>query len=160
MDARAAIKLGLEASAMLSLDLLKDLNDQEMMQRPCAGCNHVNWQVGHLVLSENELLNKALPGSVPPLPSGFAEKYSRDTVSSDDAGQFCSKAELIQEFEKQRAATLAALDRQSDEDLDQPTGVDWAPTVGAMLSMQGAHWLMHSGQWTVVRRQLGRKPLF
>ena len=35
-----------------------------------------------------------------------------------------------------------------------------APSVGAAFSMQGGHWLMHAGQWAVVRRQLGREPIF
>ena len=29
-----------------------------------------------------------------------------------------------------------------------------------MLALAGTHWLMHAGQWAVVRRQLGRPPLF
>jgi hypothetical protein len=32
--------------------------------------------------------------------------------------------------------------------------------VGALFSVEGSHWLMHAGQWAVIRRQLGRKPLF
>jgi hypothetical protein len=32
--------------------------------------------------------------------------------------------------------------------------------VGDVFSMQGGHLLMHAGQWAVVRRKLGRKPLF
>ena len=29
-----------------------------------------------------------------------------------------------------------------------------------MFSLFGSHWLMHCGQWAVVRRELGRKPIF
>ncbi len=28
------------------------------------------------------------------------------------------------------------------------------------IAAAGDHWLMHLGQWSVIRRQLGRKPLF
>jgi hypothetical protein len=100
------------------------------------------------------------PGTMPPLPAGFAEKYTKDTATSDNAASFLKKAELLKVFEEQRAGTLKALEKQSDADLDKPTGVAYAPTVGAMFSMQGTHWVMHAGQWAVVRRQLGRKPLF
>ena len=36
----------------------------------------------------------------------------------------------------------------------------FAATVRAMFSGQGMHWMMHAGQWAVVRRKLGRKRLF
>jgi hypothetical protein len=145
---------------MVSMAYLEDLTDQEMMRRPCPGCNHINWQVGHLIATENGMLTKIAPNTTPPLPAGFAEKYSKDTATSDDPKSFCNKDELLRAHRQQRAATLATLDKLSDEQLDAPSGFDFAPTIGSLLSMQGSHWLMHAGQWAVVRRQLGRKPLF
>jgi len=160
MNAREAIKLAIEMGDMVSLPYLEDLNDAELMRRPCPGCNHINWQVGHLIVSENEMMNQAIPGSLPALPTGFAEKYSKETATSDDASKFSKKDELLKIHKAQRAATLAALNKLTDEKLDAGTGLDYAPTLGSVLSMQGSHWLMHAGQWVVVRRQLGRKPLF
>ena len=69
-----------------------------------------------------------------------------------------SKEELMAAYQAQRAATLAALDKQTADDFDKPSGVDYAPTVGAMFAMQGAHWLMHCGQWVIIRR-LNGKPV-
>jgi hypothetical protein len=66
----------------------------------------------------------------------------------------------MQVYQEQRAATLAALEKATDEHLAKETGVEWATTNAALYSMQGSHWLMHAGQWAVVRRMLGRKPLF
>ncbi|HZZ27246.1 MAG TPA: DinB family protein [Pirellulales bacterium] len=160
MNPRQAIKLGIDMGDMVSLPYLEDLTDKEMLQRPCPGCNHINWQVGHLIAAENNMLNQLAPGSLPPLPAGFADKYSKETATSDDPSKFCKKDELLTFHKQQRAATLAALEKMTDDKLDAPTGMDYAPTVGAMFSMQGSHWLMHAGQWAVVRRQLGRKPLF
>ena len=145
---------------LISLAYLEDLTDAEMMKRPFPGCNHITWQVGHLIASEHSMIEKIAPGSVPPLPTGFAEKYTSETSKSDNPGDFHTKAELMAAFESTRAGTLAALARESDADLDKPTGVDYAPTVGAMYELQGSHWLMHVGQWAVVRRQCGRAPLF
>ncbi len=158
MDARDAIKLGIECGGMVSMGYLEDLTDQELMHRPCPGCNHINWQVGHLIVSENQMIGKV--ASMPVLPAGFAEKYTAETSGGDDPKAFVAKAELLRIYQEQRAATLAALAKQTDANLDQPTGVDYAPTVGAMFSMQGSHWMMHAGQWAVVRRELGRKPLY
>ncbi len=160
MNVKDALKLGIDSGKMISLGYLEDLTDQELLHRPAKGANHINWQVGHLIESENQMMNIALPGSMPPLPAGFAEKYTKDTATSDNAATFLKKAELLKVFEQQRAATLKALEKVSEADLDKPTGVDYAPTIGAMFAMQGTHWVMHAGQWAVVRRQLGRKPLF
>jgi hypothetical protein len=160
MDTRAALKQGIDMADMISTSYVEDLTDQELLHRPAPGANHINWQLGHLIASEREMIEIVAPGAMPPLPAGFAAKYTKETAGSDDAKTFATKAELLAAMKEQRAATLAALATQSDADFDKPTGVNYAPTVGAMFSMQGSHWLMHAGQWAVIRRQLGRKPLF
>jgi len=160
MNAKEAIKLSIDSGRMISIGYLEDLTDQELFHRPAKGANHINWQLGHLIQSENEMTNIVAPGAMPPLPAGFAEKYSKDTAVSDDPKSFLKKAELLKVFEEQRAGTLKALEKVSEADLDKPTGVGYAPTVGAMFAMQGPHWVMHAGQWAVIRRQLGRKPLY
>jgi hypothetical protein len=113
-----------------------------------------------LIASEHGMMSKVAPGAMPDLPAGFADKYKSETSTSDDPQAFLSKAELMATYKAQRDATLAALAKCSDADFDKPSGFDWSPTVGSIYSMQGSHWLMHAGQWAVVRRQLGRKPLF
>jgi hypothetical protein len=160
MNTRQAIKLAIDSGDMVSMSYLNDLSDQELFHRPAKGCNHINWQVGHLIASENWLVNQIKPGTMPPLPAGFSEKYTNDTATSDDPTKFCSKAELLAAYKEQRAAALAVLETISDAQFDQPSGVDYAPTWGAVMNLLGGHWLMHAGQWAVVRRQLGRKPLF
>ena len=160
MNARDALKLSIDMGRLVSMAYLEDLTDAEMMRRPHPGCNHINWQVGHLVSSEHALIEKAVPDAMPPLPENFARRYSRQTADLDDPTAFVRKDQLLAVFESQRAGTLEALQRISEPDLDRPTGIDYAPTVGAVFEMQGSHWLMHAGQWAVVRRQLGRIPLF
>ena len=160
MNAKDAIKLSIDAGSMVTTMYLEDLSDADMLVRPCPGCNHINWQVGHLIVSENHMLGMAAPDAVKPLPPGFAEKYTKETATSDDPKTFCTKAELMAVYKEQREATLAALAKATDADLEKPSGVEWAANAAALFSMQGSHWLMHAGQWAVVRRQLGRKPLF
>lgn len=163
MDTKSAIKIALDTANMISTSYLGDLTDDEMMQRPTPGCNHIKWQVGHLIASENQMINQCLPGALPELPAGFADRYSKDTAQSDDPAAFDSKQDLMGIHEKQRAATLAALEavdtaKLSEESPESIRG--YAPNVGAAFLMQDAHWMMHAGQWAVVRRQLGREPLF
>ena len=160
MDTRQGIKLALDMADMISMAYLQDLSDEELLRRASPGINHIKWQLGHLIAAENQMINAVSPGASPELPEGFAERYSKETASSDDPSAFDSKADLLALHEKQRAATLAALEATSDEALDGDSGVEYVPTVGGIFSMQGSHWLMHAGQWAVVRRQLGREPLF
>ncbi len=163
MNGREAIKAGMDMGDMIAMSYIQDLTDEQMMQRPHPECNHLKWQIGHLIASENMMINGVAVGSMPALPDGFAERYSKETATSDDASAFDSKDELLRLYQEQRAGTLAALAECSDEDLDaaSPESMQgYAPNVGAAFSMQGSHWLMHAGQWAVVRRQLGKPPLF
>jgi hypothetical protein len=160
MNAREAIRLSLDTGHMVFSAYLEGLSDADLMRRASPGINHINWQVGHLIVAEHQMVGQACPGTMPALPAGFAEKYSKETAGSDNASQFCSKTELLKVAAEQRAATLAALANLADADLDKQTGIPYAPTVGSLFSLQGSHALMHAGQWAVVRRQLGHPPLF
>jgi hypothetical protein len=160
MNAKQVIKKAIDSSSGICMAYVGDLDDTDLLRRPAPGCNHINWQLGHLIAAEHMMIDKVAPGSIPPLPSGFAEKYTKETASKDEAGAFSSKVDLLRVHQEQRAATLAALEKLSDSDLDKPSGIEWCPTVGETFAGQGTHWLMHAGQWAVVRRQLGRPPLF
>lgn len=163
MNAAQAIQLAIDSGKMISMAYLGDLTDEELLHRPHAGCNHIAWQLGHLIASEHQMIEGVAPGSMPDLPEGFAGKHSKETSASDEGSDFCSKQEYLELFETIRSATLAALEKLSDEDLDKPSPEEmqgYAPTVGAAFDLQGGHWLMHAGQWAVIRRQLGRDPLF
>lgn len=160
MNGSQAIRVGLDMADFVCQAYLADLSDEQLMMRPCEGTNHINWQVGHLIRAEHELISMVAPGQMPALPSGFAERYAKETATSDDAKSFLPKEQLLSVFKTQRAGTLAALEKLSDADLDKPSGVDYAPTVGGIFSMQGSHWLMHAGQWVIVRRKVGKPALF
>ena len=156
MQTRDAIKIGIDAAAFVVNAYLADLSDAELMKRPHPQCNHINWQVGHLIASEHEMLDRFVPGGMPALPEGFADKYQKETGVSDDPSRFATKSELMTAFQTQRDATLKALAQASDADWDKETGVSYAPNVASLYMMQSSHWLMHCGQWVIVRRQLGK----
>ena len=156
MNSREAIKVSADMADYISTAYLGDLSDADFFQRPHSQCNHINWQVGHLIASENQMLNGIVSGGMPSLPEGFAAKYTKETASENEPSKFATKEVLMSTYKAQRAAMLAALEKMSDSQLDTATGVDYAPTVGAMFAMQGSHWLMHCGQWVIVRRNLGK----
>ena len=163
MNTRQGIRLGIETADTIVRSYLKDLTDADLLVRPVPGTNHIAWQLGHLLQAEHEMVEAACPGSMPPLPAGFAEKYTADTSKLDSPGAFHPKSVYMSVYEQQRAATLKALDKLTDADFDKPGPEQFRSflkNVGEVFSMQGSHWLMHAGQWAVVRRKLGHKPLF
>ena len=102
-----------------------------------------------------------VPGA--PLPADFAVKHAKETAGSDDPTAFLTKQQYVDAAAAVRAASLAALEKTSDAQLDQPPPPEFAEftrSVGDLLSLIGTHWTMHLGQWAVIRRKLGRVPLF
>lgn len=160
MNTSQAIQVGLDMADYISMAYLADLTDEQLLHRPCAGANHIAWQIGHLIVSEHDMVEKICPGAMPALPAGFRERYTKETADSDSARQFDSKDALLAAHAAQRAGTLKMLAIQTAADLDKPSGLDYAPTACGVFSMQGSHWLMHAGQWAIIRRQLGKPPLF
>ncbi|WP_166824837.1 DinB family protein [Thalassoroseus pseudoceratinae] len=163
MNAAKALKAGFHTPDIAWKMYLEDLTEEEMMLRPCEGANHIKWQIGHLICSDHRMGSVAFPGQIPDLPDGFADRYTKETASVDDGTAFDSKIELLRVAEEQRSALFAALEQATDAELDRATPEDWqffGPTVGYVIAMIPAHWMMHSGQWAILRRQQGRKPLF
>lgn len=163
MNARDAIKLNLDQATMICNMYLGDLTDKELLVRPVPGCNHIAWQLGHTIVAEHGLVESAYPGTMPKLPDGFAERYTKDTAKLDSASAFHSKAQYLELMQSQRAGTIAQLNKLTDADLDKPgpeKHKDYIKNIGDLFSLQGTHWMMHAGQWAVVRRKLGKKPMF
>ncbi len=163
MDSRDTLRRSLEIADMVALSYLEDLDDADLFVRPVEGANHAAWQLGHLINSEHQLMNGIRPDSMPALPEGFADKYSKETAGIDDPSQFHTKAEYFSLLKQQREGTLSLLDKLSDEDMEQPAPEQFRshfPTVGHIMCLQAIHTTMHSGQWTVLRRKLGKPVLF
>ncbi|MCA9229138.1 MAG: DinB family protein [Planctomycetales bacterium] len=159
MNAQDAIRGTLETGSMVLNSYLGDLSDAELMRRPGKGCNHIAWQLGHLISAECDLLESICPGAAAKLPEGFAEKHSKGTCGEDDASKFCTKAEYLELFEKVHAATLVALQKMSEADLDAEGPEKFRemfPTVGSIFILIASHGMMHAGQLVPLRRELGK----
>jgi hypothetical protein len=163
MDFKDGIRKSMEMADFMVEKYVTDLTPEELLTRPAPAANHVAWQLGHLIAAERMLVEGAVPGSMPPLPAGFAERHTKDTAKSDKPGDFLTKDEYLQLAKEVRAATLKVLDSVPMADLDGPVRGKVPPfvqTVGDCLGTVGSHWMMHSGQWVVLRRKLGRDVMF
>jgi len=142
---------------------LADFSDADLLARPVPAANHPAWQLGHMIVSETNAGNLVRPGSMPELPAGFAERFSKDRARSDNAADFPKKADLLAQFEKTRRATVAWVRKLSPQELDAPSPEKlrgWAPTVGRLALALSGHVAMHIGQFQVARRKLGKPVLF
>lgn len=161
MNAIDAIRSSANLSTMVLNAYISDLDDADLMRRPSDGCNHLAWQLGHLISSEVQLLDTVAPGSGTELPDGFADAHSKEACNKDDPAGFLGKQTYVELFGKVRAASLAALDAYPQSDLDNPAPEDFrefCPTMGDMFTLIATHPMMHAGQFVIVRRQLG-KPI-
>jgi uncharacterized damage-inducible protein DinB len=164
MTGKDAIKYALRSTHGMVGMYLSDLSDADLLVRPVPGANHIAWQLGHLIVAEPHILAALVPGAQwPTLPAGFAEKHTKETSRLDAAGGFFKKNEYLSLYGQVREAAIAALEKLSDADLDRPTTGDmakFAPNVGAMFLLNANHTMMHLGQFTAVRRKLGKPVLF
>ena len=163
MDSKDIIRQTIATTDFVWKGYLADLTDDDLLHRPVSGANHINWQLGHLIVAEHSLCNQITPDVMPSLPDGFTEKYVKETAASDDASDFESKETLLRVQAEQRAGLMKILDGLSDEDLDKPgpeAMKDFFPNVAGLILAADVHWMMHAGQWAVTRRSLGKPPLF
>lgn len=162
MDTKSAIKETFGISNMVLNSYISDLTDAELLRRPGARCNHVAWQLGHLISSECGLLNGIQAEAAPKLPEGFEAKHSRENTGSDNVADFLTKQEYIDLASKVHEAVIACLDAFPDAKLDDPSPEhlrSMFPTLGSMFILIATHSMMHAGQIVPLRRELGKPVL-
>lgn len=153
----------LKLSSATTLAYIADFSDADLLVRPLPGANHAAWQLGHLILAERFIASE-LPGvRYQDLPAGFAEAHGKDRAHATESTGWCTRAEYESLFRATRETTLAAIAKLTDGDFDHPTQSrlkEKAPTLGAVLALLSQHDAMHGGQFTVIRRALGKPVLF
>lgn len=163
MDGKHVLLDGLRVSEMITSMLFGDLTDADLLVRPVAGANHYAWQLGHLIGSMKQMGEMVQPGSMPALPDGFVEKYTKETAGNDNRDDFLTKDEYLELLSQQRDATRKLINdidvNQFDEPGPEPMR-ELVPTVGDVLHLMSLHEIMHLGQLSVIRRQLGKPVMF
>ena len=158
-----AIKTALQQTQQNLAWYVSDFTDAELLVRPLPGANHAAWQIGNVIGGDAFFVNAEMPNAVfPTLPPGFLELHGSKGAANDGPEGFLTKAEYLKLFDETRAATIAALETLSDADLDKPTSEKmraWTPTLGHLFIMASNHTLMHGGQFSVIRRKLGKPVL-
>ena len=159
MNGKDVLRETLNFSTFVLKSYVGDLTDDELLKRPGPGCNHIAFQLGHLISSECMLLNSVSPGSAPELPAGFAEQHSKANAGSDDPAKFLTKQQYLDLADKVHAATLKVIEEYPEPDFHKPGPENFRkmfPTVGSIFMLIANHPLMHAGQFVPVRRALGK----
>ena len=158
----------------MSIDLLKvqlsycqnvvqkhteDIAEDESVSTPAGGGNSMNWQLGHLLVSRNAMLD--LLGGAPALSKEEAAPYARGKKAGEGVAEYLPLATL-----RERHADSGERLMQGLRDLD-PAKVDepapYSPfenpkeTLGTLLGFFFFHESYHTGQTGVVRRLLGKE---
>src|SRR5262245_34678842 len=121
MNGIQAIQSALGATQWLLTMVIEDLSDAELLERPVPGANQIAWQIGHVIAGEIMLGQAQLPQAVyPPLPAGWGDLYGQGGASKDGADGFRPKAEYVRMFNEVRKATIEAVGKLQDSDLDRP----------------------------------------
>ncbi len=163
MTAIESLTFSLNLSQGILLGTLSDLNEGDLQARAVPGSNRLCWQLGHLILSERFLLGEV--GCIyPDLPAGFAEQHANTPeITKSETPLTFTVADYTRLLKETRAVSIAALSKMSEADLDKPnTGhlAPKAPTYGNLVELAAQHFIMHSGQVSVIRRKLGKPVLF
>jgi hypothetical protein len=159
MNTHEAIVSNLHTSRFIMTSYLKDMTDADLIVRPVPSAHHAAWQLGHLILSESQMVNGVKPGTAPALPVEFAARHDKGAAHSSNQGEFYSKEQYLTFMSALREASLALLSQLSEADLSNPGPEamrSYAPKVGSVFLSIANHELMHSGQIAVIRRALGK----
>jgi len=163
VNGKQAIRAALEGTRFTFNLYLQDLADEDLFVRPAPTANHIAWQLGHVIAGDRILVTSQLPEvRFPKVPPRFLEAHSPEGATKNGPDGFLTKCQYLELFDQMRAATMDALDNLTDADLDRPTTgkvAALAPTLGHVFLLISNHTLMHAGQFTVVRRLLGKPVL-
>jgi hypothetical protein len=163
MKTKEAILYVLNSARFITDAYLSDLSDSDILLRPTPEAHHIAWQLGHLLVSEAMMANAVQPGTGVVFPAGFELNHGKEAeYASETSEKFLSLAGYRDLRLKQRQRVLDLVSLISEEDLALPGPEKmraYAPTKGAILLAIGTHELMHSGQWAVTRRLLGKPVL-
>lgn len=158
-----AIQTSLEMTAKDVEWFLGDFSDADMLVRPIPEANHAAWQIGNIITGDYFFVNAVLPHfKLPALPEGFMDQHGTKGAKDNDPKKFLTKDGYLKLFSEVRAATIAALNTLKDSDLDTPTTGDmanFATNNAAVFLIASHHTWMHVGQFSVIRRKLGKPVL-
>jgi uncharacterized damage-inducible protein DinB len=137
---------------------LDGVTHDESLQQPSPAGNCLNWILGHLVASYDNLL-KVLDAERVLTPEQF-EVYDRAAEPLTESTKAMSFDDLREAFGTSHERVVAAIENLPAERLDDPSpfspGKNPNETIGSLLSLFAFHQAYHAGQTGLGRRLVGK----
>lgn len=147
-----------------TVERLADLAPDDWFHMP-AGVTHIAYQVGHLAMAEYRLALLRTRGPRPDddalISPEFIKLFSRTAPVADPAA-YPSPAGIRAAFDRVHERVLAEVPALPEPDWDRPLDLPhrFAKTPLTSLFWCGRHELVHTGQIALLRRLLGKPPLW
>lgn len=143
--------------------IVKDVADDELANRPYEGGNPPGWILGHLAIC-TDYAARALGGSRA-CPREWHVAFAPKTTPSDDAASYPAKSELMTAYDEGHKRVVEALGSAPEELFDKPHGIELLQgsgieTVGDFIGhLMTSHESFHISQLSTWRRLKGLGPL-
>ncbi|MCI0489736.1 MAG: DinB family protein [Blastocatellia bacterium] len=128
------------------------LSHTDSLLQPHPGGNCLNWVLGHIVATRNQVLK--LLGKEPILNEEEAALYKRGSAPIKDGSRALLLEKLLADLDLSQELIVAGLKEASEEDLMAPAGTE---TVGRQLALLHFHEAYHAGQIGLLRRLAGKE---
>ncbi len=128
------------------------LNHEDSLRAPHPGGNCLNWVLGHIVATRNQVM--ALVGEPPVWSAEEAAPYIRGSAPLTAGSPARPFEEIIAALGRSQERILARLARMSEADLAAPAQ---KATVGSKLATLQFHEAYHAGQVGLLRRLVGKQ---
>jgi hypothetical protein len=141
-------------------ELMRDVDDARMAERPAPGMNHPAWIVGHLAVVARH--GSTLLGWPAAGPEGWSKLFGPGSEAAGERGAYPPKDELMAAYRESRGAFLAAAREADPAAMGRPHGIEIAflkeafPTNGVLIAhLLTTHEAVHLGQLSAWRRGMG-----
>lgn len=148
-----------------TLERLHDFHEDEWFAMP-GGVTHAAWQAGHLAMAEYRLCLDRIRGVRPDderiISTEFLMLFGKGSGPNPDPSVYPSRSEIMATLERVHEAALSECATLTDADLDATAlkPHPWFTTKIGSLSWFAAHEMSHAGQLGILRRLLGKKPIW
>ena len=145
----------------MTLKLVADLTDDQLVQQPAPKVNHPAWVLGHLLQVEHAFLSLVTGHPMPDwINDEWKATYGQKSEPVADKTKYKPKSFYIERLAAARELIITGLKSLTPADFQKPhpdpARRDRFPTVGHAIMLYGTwHEAYHAGQLSTWRRVLG-----
>ena len=163
MQSKELLKITLEMSRDMVLQLIEDMKDAPLTFPTANGGCHPLWVLGNVTLAEGTFIREWILGQSNPVAE-WKDIFGAGTEPVASAATYPPLHEVMAKSHEVREATMELLNSLSEEDLDKPSKAPaqrqaYFGTSRQCFLMTALHWMMHRGQVADARRAAGRKRI-